>query len=124
MAAASAVLYKETGEQKYKALTLAALRYLDLPIQDNGARYDVSGFQLPAEYVYNTPPIPNVRVLDGELIASVATYSAARLLGDSSLLSLFQRQAYSLSMQMDFYTRDSGRMLFATYVEEMPEHYM
>lgn len=123
MSAAASILFKETGDEKYRALALAALRYLDLPIQDGGARYSVSGFQLPAEYVYDSPPVPNVRVLDGELIAAVATYNAARLLGNSWALGLFQRQAYSLSMQMDFYTRKDGRMLFATYVEEMPDHY-
>lgn len=123
MSAAASILFKETGDEKYRTLALAALRYLDLPIQDGGARYSVSGFQLPAEYVYDSPPMPNVRVLDGELIAAVATYNAARLLGDSWALALFQRQAYSLSMQMDFYTRKDGRMLFATYVEEMPDHY-
>ncbi|KCB47964.1 D-glucuronyl C5-epimerase family protein [Bordetella hinzii] len=123
MAAAASILFKETGEEKYRQLALASLRYLDLPVQDGGAKYTVSGFQLPAEYVYPSPPIPNVRVLDGELIAAVATYNAARLLGNSWALALFQRQAYSLAMQMDFYTRKDGRMLFATYVEEMPEHY-
>ncbi|KAA5926346.1 hypothetical protein F1536_12395 [Achromobacter xylosoxidans] len=123
MSAAASILFKETGEEKYRQLALASLRYLDLPIQDGGARYSVSGYQLPAEYVYPSPPIPNVRVLDGELIAAVATYNAARMLGDSWALTLFQRQAYSLSMQLDFYTRKDGRMLFATYVEEMPDHY-
>jgi hypothetical protein len=119
----AALLYALTGEQRYQVLALEAAQYLNTSISKGGAEYEVAGFHLPAEYVYNTPPLPNVRVLDGEFITITALYNGARLLGDSQLLHIFMRQAFSLAMQLAYYVQPDGNLYFSTYIEEMPMHY-
>ncbi|MGO4572725.1 D-glucuronyl C5-epimerase family protein [Microvirga sp. 2TAF3] len=120
---AGAILYRLTGEQQYRDLSLAAGRYVGMPITQGGAEYEVSGFRLPAEYVYDIPHNLNVRVLDGEMIALINLYNAARLLGDRSLLDIFTRQAFSLSMQLDYFTKADGQLYFAAYGDQLPEGY-
>jgi hypothetical protein len=94
-----------------------------VPLAQGGSQYEISGFKLPAEYVYATPPLPNVRVLDGEMIAIVALFDTARLLGDSEILRLFMTQAGSLAMQLRSYQRPDGDLEFSMYMEDLPQHY-
>ena len=51
-------------------------------------------------------------------------YNAARLLSSWELYEIFVRQAFSLAMQLQFFSNDDGSLIFATYLERMPEHYM
>ena len=109
--------------ESYRRLARRAAGFVALPIEEGGAQYEVLGFKLPAEYVYPSPPIPNVRVLDGELIVIAALFNVARLLGDSDLLRLFMTQVGSLAMQMESYRRPNGDLEFAMYIEDLPAHY-
>jgi len=122
-AAFLAVLYHLTEDERYKRLAREAAAYLSLPIDAGGSEYDISGFKYPAEYVYLSPPLPNIRVLDGELISVLAFYNAARLLGDGAMLRIAYRQMASLAMALEYYRQSNGNLYFAYYIEEMPEHY-
>lgn len=119
----SALMFKITGEDKYQAMAQAATRFITTPMSKGGAEYTIDGFRLPAEYVYATPPMPNVRVLDGELGVAIALYNAARLLGDSEMLR--QSTAYfgGLAMNLEGYLKENGGLWFASYIENMPEGY-
>ena len=123
MALNAALLYRLTEHESYRRLARRAAGFVALPIEEGGAQYEVLGFKLPAEYVYPSPPIPNVRVLDGELIVIAALFNGARLLGDSDLLRLFMTQVGSLAMQMESYRRPNGDLEFAMYIEDLPAHY-
>ncbi|WFU35756.1 D-glucuronyl C5-epimerase family protein [Bradyrhizobium brasilense] len=118
-----ALLYRLTGKDEYKTLAGEAFSFIKTPISSGGSEYDVSGFKLPAEYVYPTPPTPNVRVLDGELAASIAIYNASRLLGDSEMLRVSFRYLASLAMQLDLYTTANGDLRFSMYGGSMPDGY-
>ena len=118
-----ALLFRLTGDDRYATLARNAVAFIGLPVKHGGAQYDILGFKLPAEYVYPSPPIPNVRVLDGELIVAAALFDIARLLGDSELLRLFMTQVGSLAMQIESYLRPDGSLEFSMYIEEMPQHY-
>ena len=117
-------MYRLTNDVRYKDLALKAGRFVGIPIEQGGAEYQVSGFRLPAEYVYDVRRSPNIRVLDGEILTLIGLYNAARLLSSWELYEIFVRQAFSIAMQLDFYTNDDGSLIFAAYLEEMPEHYV
>lgn len=119
----SALMHKITGEEGYRLMARAAARFISTPMRNGGAEYMVDGFRLPAEYVYPTPPMPNVRVLDGELGVAIALYNAAQLMGDSEMLR--QSTAYfgGLAMNLEGYLKEDGGLWFASYVENMPEGY-
>jgi D-glucuronyl C5-epimerase C-terminus len=121
---AAAAMNRLTGEERYRALAEKAARYIGLPVERGGAEYDVSGFKLPAEYVYSFRETPNIRVLDGELITTVLLYNAARLLGDWDMLWVAARHAMSLAMQLEYFRNADGSLMFAAYVEKMPAHYV
>ncbi|HNI68400.1 MAG TPA: D-glucuronyl C5-epimerase family protein [Nitrospira sp.] len=121
-AALCAILYHVTKDGRYKRLAREAAAYLSLPLGAGGSEYDISGFKYPAEYVYSSL-LPNVRVLDGEVISVLALYNAARFLGDSEMLRIAYRQMASLAMAMEYYREKNGNLYFAYYIEEMPEHY-
>lgn len=123
MIAAAALLYRMTEKPVYREIARQAARYLELSIEKGGSEYSIGGFRLPAEYVYPTPPLPNIRVIDGELGTAIAVYNAARLLGDSGMLRLATRHLASLATQLDLFTMQNGELMFAMYVEKMPEHY-
>jgi hypothetical protein len=120
---AAALLYRLTKNESYKTLAIQSADFLGYPITKGGAEFDVSGFKLPAEYVYNTPPLPNIDIIDGEFIALTTLYNTARLLGDSHLLNLFMKQAASLSMQLSYFEQPNGNLYFSRYIEEMPLTY-
>lgn len=88
-----------------------------------GAEYRDRGFRFPAEYIYGTPPLPNVRVLDGELLVVNFLFNSARLVGDSETLQIAIRHGVSLNQAMDYYENEDGTLMFASYVEKMPEGY-
>lgn len=119
----SALMYKITGEEKYSAMARAATRFITTPINKGGAEYAIDGFRLPAEYVYPTPPMPNVRVLDGELGVAIALYNAAIMLGDSEMLRQSTAYFASLAMNLEGYLKEDGGLWFASYMENMPEGY-
>lgn len=120
---AAAGMYRLTGEEHYRELAQKAARYIGLPVEQGGSEYDVSGFKLPAEYVYSFKDTPNIRVIDGELITTVLLYNAARLLGDWEMLWIAARHAMSIAMQLEFFKNADGSLMFAAYVEKMPAHY-
>lgn len=123
MALSGAMLFNLTGHDRYRVLAQRAAGFLAVPIDEGGAQYDILGFKLPAEYIYPSPPLPNVRVLDGELIAVATLFNVARILGDSRILRLFMTQAGSLAMQLESYQRPDGNLEFAMYIEDLPLHY-
>jgi D-glucuronyl C5-epimerase C-terminus len=124
LSSAAAIMFRLTDDERYRQLALKSGRYVGLPIEQGGAEYQVSGFRLPAEYVYQVQRTPNIRVLDGEIITLIGMYNAARLLSSWELYEIFVRQAFSLAMQLQFFSNDDGSLIFATYLERMPEHYM
>ena len=124
IASAAAIMFRLTNDERYKELSLKAGRYVGLAIEQGGAEYRVSGFRLPAEYVYQVERTPNIRVLDGEVITIIGMYNAASLLSSWELYEVFVRQAFSLAMQLQFFSNDDGSLIFATYLEKMPEHYI
>lgn len=119
----SALMYKISGEEKYRAMAQAATRFITTPINKGGSEYTIDGFRLPAEYVYGTPPLPNVRVLDGEFGVAIALYNAARLLGDSEMLRQSTAYFASIAMNLESYLKEDGGLWFAKYIENMPEGY-
>lgn len=123
VANAAAFMYRFTNDERYKDIAEKAIRYIGTCWKKGGAEYEVSGFRLPAEYVYKFDETPNIRVLDGELLTIVYTYNAARLLGNWNGLQISVRQAMSIAMQLPLFTKSDGSLLFAMYIEEMPKHY-
>jgi hypothetical protein len=83
----AAMMHQFTGEARYRELAESAYKFLTLPMAEGGAHYTVDGFPFLAEYAYTSPPLPNLRVLDGELIACVCLLNTATLLGDSEMLA-------------------------------------
>jgi hypothetical protein len=119
----AALLYRLTGKEEYRTLALAAARYVVTPISKGGAQYSIDGFRFPAEYVYPTPPIPNIRVIDGEFGSAIALYNGARLLGDSELLRQSSAYFASLGMALEGYLKQDGTLWFSYYGENMPDGY-
>jgi hypothetical protein len=115
MALSAAILYQDTGKEAYRDLALKAVRFLQTPTRDGGALYYVGHFPHLAEYVYPSPPLPNVRVLDGEMIAVICVHDIAVLLRDSALLNLSMRLVASLSTDLDGATTHDGKILNARY---------
>lgn len=119
----SAIMYKLTGLDKYKKIAYEAALFITTPISEGGSEYKIDGFRLPAEYVYPTPPLPNVRVLDGELGVAISLYNAARILGDSNMLSDATAYFASIAMNLEGYITEDGDLSFAHYFEKMPDGY-
>jgi hypothetical protein len=107
------VLYHLTKDERYKRLAQEAAAYLSLPLDAGGSEYDISGFKYPAEYVYPSPSLPNIRVLDRELISVLALYNAARFLGDGEMLRIAYQQMASLAMALEYYRQRNGNLYFA-----------
>lgn len=118
-----ALLFRLTGKPEYATIAREAMAFITTPIDKGGAEYDIGGFRLPAEYVYATPPLPNIRVLDGEFAVATAIYNGARLLGDSGMLQTSLKYFASLAMQMEAYTSSDGDLQFSQYIEKMPDGY-
>jgi hypothetical protein len=123
IAAASALLWDITGDERYRELAIGAANFCGAPIEDGGGEYSMHGFRFSAEYVYNTPPLPNVRVLDGEVTTVLALFDTARILGDSRILQIAMRQGASLAMALEQYQRPNGDLEFAQYTEDLPDSY-
>lgn len=122
-AQAAALMFKITKEPRFNDLAIASARFVGAPLHAGGAEYRDRGFRFPAEYIYGTPPLPNVRVLDGELLVVNFLFNSARLVGDSEVLQIAIRHGVSLNQAMDYYENDDGTLMFASYVEKMPEGY-
>ena len=87
MVAACACAWRLTGTNSYREAAQRGSAFLRRPMTDGGAFYVADGFKYVAEYCYPAPPIPNYRVLDGELCSLVFLYNAALMLRDSDLLA-------------------------------------
>ena len=119
----SALMYKATGDLNYRKMAHDASIFISKSISDGGSEYNIDGFRFPAEYVYPTPPLPNVRVLDGELGVAISLYNAARIIGDSKMLSDSIAYFASIAMNLEGYLKEDGDLSFAYYFETMPEGY-
>jgi hypothetical protein len=86
IAGAAACALALTGKPRYRELVRDAVAFLRRPMAEGGALYRSDGYPYIAEYCYPSPPIPNDRVLDGELCSIVYLYNAALILADSGLL--------------------------------------
>ena len=85
MAQNGAMMYELTGEDRYRDLAYGALDYVRTPLDKGGAAYEDGGFPFIAEYAYPSPPLPNARIFDGELISAVCVMGCAKLFKDSEL---------------------------------------
>lgn len=111
-------------EREYAELARGAARFLQLPMDLGGAMYECDGFRYIAEYVYKSPPIPNYRVLDGELCSVVYIYNAALLLGDSLLLRLAIQLAAGIAASIPLFTSTRGLPVFGMDGQAMNPNYM
>lgn len=115
MASAAAAMFRLTGEQRYAELARKAVNWLKLPMEHGGALYRNEGFVFVAEYAYRSPPLPNIRVLDGEMMAAVSTFNTAAMLQDPEMARFAVQLAYSLVAQLDLFTAKDGRIMNARY---------
>jgi hypothetical protein len=123
-AGAASIMFGITKEERFRDLALQAARFVGSSNSIGGAEYNLSGFRLPAEYVYNFTTTPNIRVLDGEIITAIALYNTAILLNSQEVYEIFVRQAFSLAMALEYFQKADGSLVFAAYYEDMPEHYL
>lgn len=119
-----AVGWALTGEARWKDLARGALGYLHLPSEKGGAAYWIDGFQFSAEYAYRTAPIPNYRVLDGELCSPQYLYNAGLLLDEPEIVSLAHRLACGLTAPLRLLRRSDGAPLFGMDGQDMNPNYM
>jgi D-glucuronyl C5-epimerase C-terminus len=103
---------------------LNALGYLNLPIEYRGAKYSVDGFDFIAEYPCQTPPVPNYRVLDGELSAIPYLYNAAVIFKDIRFLSTALRLVAGIQVSLRLFRAEGGAPLFALDGQPMTPGYM
>ncbi|MFC1610911.1 D-glucuronyl C5-epimerase family protein [Myxococcota bacterium] len=115
MGFAAALLAHLSGDRQLETLARRAFDFVGGRIDRGGATYEIDGFVLPAEYVYPTPPLPNIRILDGELMTAIDTYNTAVVLGDSDLLRLAARYGASLAAQLSSYETEEGFLQNARY---------
>jgi hypothetical protein len=124
MAGAAACALALTGDKIFASVVREATAFLELPMAEGGAGYVVNGFPFIAEYVYPSPPIPNYRVLDGELGTAVFLYNAAVLTGDSALLDLVVRIGAGLPAALKLLRRPDGLPYFGMDGQPMNPSYM
>ncbi|WP_342711217.1 D-glucuronyl C5-epimerase family protein [Bradyrhizobium sp. B124] len=115
IANAAAVMFRLTGEDRYAELARAAVAWMKLPAADGGALYQDGAGMFVAEYPSDAPTVPNIGVLDGEMIAALAVYNTAALLEDDQMMRFAAQLAYSLVNKTDQCTTADGRINNARY---------
>ena len=115
IAAAAALMFRFTGEDRYAVLARQAVAWMRIPAEQGGALYHDGPFAFVAEYPSRTPSQPNISVLDGEMIAAIAIYDTAVLLDDQEMLRFAAQLAYSLVNKADMATTADGRIQNARY---------
>ena len=125
MAGAAACAYALSGNPAFADVVKKAVAFLALETSRGGAGYEIDGYPHIAEYVYATPPIPNYRVLDGELCSVVFLFNAATLLADSTLLAYSHRLAGGLANGLNLLSsRGDGLPYFGMDGQAMNPDYM
>jgi hypothetical protein len=124
MAGACACAWRLTGDPRHRAAALKAIGFLRRPMHAGGALYDIDGFSHVAEYCYASPPIPNYRVLDGEICSLVFLYNAALLLDDPSVMRFAMELVPGLARALDFFADPEGLPLFGMDGQPMNPTYM
>lgn len=119
-----AVGWALTGEARWKELAQGAVRYLKLASEKTGAAYFIDGFQFNAEYAYRTAPIPNYRVLDGELCSPPYLHNAGLLLDNPEIVALAHRLACGLTVPLGLLRGKDGAPLLAMDGHDMTPAYM
>jgi hypothetical protein len=113
-AAVAALMHELTGEARYREISERAARFILV----HGI-YEVDGRPLPAEYIYDFRVMPNIRVLDGELITIRLLHLTAVLLRDVGLLDRVREFGEAISTELPYYTLpETGAPLFSAYFEE------
>jgi hypothetical protein len=119
-----AVGWALTGEGCWRDMARGAVAYLKLPSHEGGAAYGIEGFHYIAEYVYRMPPIPNYRVLDGELCSPQYLHNAGLLLDDPQLVAFAHRLACGLIAPLRLLRRADGAPLYGMDGRDMDPNYM
>lgn len=124
MLGTAACAYALTKKKEYKDLAMGAFRFLTCRSEDGGALYSVDGFDFIAEYVYRTPPIPNYRVLDGELCSMQYLVNAGMLIDEPELVSFAFRLNAGFRMELELLSKDDGSPYFGMDGQSMQPNYM
>lgn len=120
----AACAYALTGKVQYKEVAMGAFRFLCLPMEQGGALYQSDGFPYVAEYVYRSPPIPNYRVLDGELCTMPYLVNAAMLLDEPELAAFANRLNAGFLSALDLLADRDGAPYFGMDGQPMQPNYM
>lgn len=124
MVGAAACAWRLTENAVYKDIATRGLDFLRLPMNAGGALYESDGFRFVAEYCYASPPIPNYRVLDGELCSVIFLYNAALLLGDARTLDFVLELGPGLANVLDMFCARDGLPAFGMDGQAMTPDYM
>lgn len=121
---AAACAYALTGKQEYADIAGEAFGFLKTPVHAGGAHYSVDGFDFIAEYVYRSPAIPNLRVLDGEMCAIPYITNAGMLLDRPDMIEFAARLAAGQSALMSMLSTPEGAPYFCMDGQPMQPTYM
>ena len=124
MVGACACAWRLTGKTLYRDAAQRGAAFLRRPLFEGGAFYVSDGFKYIAEYCYPAPPIPNYRVLDGELCSLIFLYNAALMLADSELLAFALELAPGLARELDLFCAVDGLPIFGMDGQPMNPTYM
>lgn len=124
MTSAAACAYALTGTSLYHDIVIRGTGFLQRPMAQGGALYTCDGYVYLAEYVYRSPPIPNYRVLDGELCSLLYVATAAQLTGSSELMAFAIRLGAGLAVSLDMYCAPDGKPIFGMDGQPMNPDYM
>jgi hypothetical protein len=124
MVGAAACVWRLTGNALYREIAEKGVAFLRTPMESGGALYHSDGFSFIAEYCYRSPPVPNYRVLDGEMCSLVYLYNAAVLLADPVLLSFALDLAPGLGHALDMFCAPDGLPVFGMDGQPMNPGYM
>jgi len=124
MLGSAACAYALTRKKEYKDIALGAFAFLKLPCEEGGALYSVDGFDFIAEYAYRTPPIPNYRVLDGELCSMPYLVNAGMLLDEPEMVSFAFRLNAGFRTSLEMLADPDNAPYFGMDGQAMQPNYM
>lgn len=124
MCSAAACAFRLTEDTKYRDAARSGLGFLRLSASQGGALYWSEGYMYVAEYAYSTPPIPNYRVLDGEICTLIYLHTAAVLMRDPDLLDFAIRLEPGLIAMLDLLCAPDGLPQFGMDGQPMNPNYM